>query len=122
MTDYENRKILVVGLGVSGQAAAKLLKAAGAEVYCTDTGSSEKLEKVRNELIALGIKVDLGGHQQEFFRDCELVVVSPGVPDSASPIIWADRNDVPVISEMELGYRFCKTPIVAVTERTESRR
>ena len=115
MTDYENRKVLVVGLGVSGRAAARLLKSVGAQVFCTDAGSGARVEKVRDELTALGIEVELGGHRQQFFRDCGLVVVSPGVPDSASPVIWADRNGVPVISEMELGYRFCKTPIVAVT-------
>jgi len=115
MIDYRNKKVLVVGLGASGRAAARLLNRLGAQVYATDAGSNNKLEQARDELSRLGIEIELGGHELSFCRECEIVVVSPGVADNSSLIVWADKNGIPVISEMELGYQFCKPPIVAVT-------
>ena len=67
MIDLKGTKVLVVGLGVSGVAAAKFLKEHGADVRCTDSGTGNKLEKLRSELAESGIPAEVGGHTAEFF-------------------------------------------------------
>jgi len=115
MFDYKDKKVLVVGMGISGNAAALRLHSAGAVVKCTDISTNKKLVRQKAALEQKGIEIEIGGHTKSFYRDCELVVVSPGVPIQAAPIVWADRKGISVISEIELGYQFSASPIVAIT-------
>jgi UDP-N-acetylmuramoylalanine--D-glutamate ligase len=59
--------------------------------------------------------VELGDHSQDILEGCSGLVVSPGVPDTAGPVQWAREIGLPIISEIELAFRFCPSPIVAVT-------
>jgi UDP-N-acetylmuramoylalanine--D-glutamate ligase len=67
------------------------------------------------KLKAKGAGVETGKHTEGFVKGSDLVVISPGVEDSAPPVKWAIKYGIPVISEMELGYIFCKGKIIAVT-------
>lgn len=113
--DLRNRLVLVVGLGASGRAAAMFLLSKGARVRCTDSAVNDLLMMKKRELERFGAEVELGGHTEEFCRGCEMAVVSPGVGPSALPLVWADARGVPVISEIELAFRFCRSRIVGVT-------
>ena len=115
MLEIGDKKILVVGLGLSGVAAAKFLKERGARVRCTDSGSGDELEKIRAELEKNEIPVELGSHTAGFFDEAELVVASPGVPPWAGPIALAEERGVPVIGEVELAWSFCRNPVAAIT-------
>jgi UDP-N-acetylmuramoylalanine--D-glutamate ligase len=59
--------------------------------------------------------LELGEHSPGFIKGKDLVVISPGVPDSSPVLKWAAQFKVPVIGEIELGYLCCPAPIVAVT-------
>jgi len=97
-------------------AAAGLLSRLGCRVRATDARRSAALELLSESLYALGVDaVELGGHTTSFIEDSQLVVVSPGVPESAEPIQWALAQQIPIVSEVELAFRFCPSPIVAVT-------
>ncbi|MFH1868651.1 MAG: UDP-N-acetylmuramoyl-L-alanine--D-glutamate ligase [Candidatus Omnitrophota bacterium] len=113
--DVKGKKITVVGLGISGKAAAILLKQKGAEVYATDSSSSDNTKAISEELKRAGISVETGRHTEDFIKGSELVVVSPGVMDSSDALRFADKNSMPVVSEIELASWFCKAPIIAVT-------
>ncbi len=115
MLEVGNKKILVIGLGLSGIAAAKFLKQRGAKVRCTDSGSGSELERVRAELEKMRIPVEIGRHTVEFLAETELVIASPGVPPWAVPIALAEERGVPIIGEMELAWRFCRNPVAAIT-------
>lgn len=113
---WEGRRVTVVGLGRSGLAAARLLLRVGAKVRVTESRATPHLQTVREELLREGLAAaELGGHTQEWVGQTDIVVVSPGVPESAGPIPWALAAGIPVISEIELGFYFCPSPIVAVT-------
>jgi len=113
---WQGRVVVVVGLGKSGLAAAKLLHRAGARVRITEQSDRESVRILADELRGLGIEqVELGTHRPSIVEGCEAVVVSPGVPETADPIQWAQTRGIPVMGEMELAFRFCKAPIVAVT-------
>lgn len=115
IADLSRRLVLVVGLGESGHAVALFLLSRGAVVRCTDSGVAASVEERRRDLERFGVEVELGQHTEGFCEGCEMVVVSPGVDPGSLPLVWAEVNGVPVISEIELAFRFCRSLIVAVT-------
>src|SRR5256885_17015302 len=74
------RRVAVVGLGRSGLASARLLRAAGARVIASDQKTLAALGAETRELSALGVSLLVGGSHPEATQGADLVVVSPGVP------------------------------------------
>jgi UDP-N-acetylmuramoylalanine--D-glutamate ligase len=104
-----------VGLARSGLACANLLYDVGAKVSVTDNQDSDSIRFNASQLKSKNIKVEIGRHSQEFIRSRDLVIVSPGVPDTALPIVWAREFKIPVISEIELAWILCPATVIAVT-------
>jgi UDP-N-acetylmuramoylalanine--D-glutamate ligase len=115
MMDLKGKKVLVVGLGKSGLAAALFLRRRGAQVTVSDVRSAEALAKEIPALIEEGIMVETGGHGLLTFRRQDLIVVSPGVPVNTPELAQAQSFGLPVIGELELAGRFLKGKILAVT-------
>jgi UDP-N-acetylmuramoylalanine--D-glutamate ligase len=111
----KNKKVTVIGLGNSGLNAALLLKDLGALVGVTEGADNAGVRKNAAILDGRGIAYEVGRHTKEFIKDSELVVISPGVEDSSPAVRWANELDLPMIGEMELGYRYCKGRIIAIT-------
>jgi UDP-N-acetylmuramoylalanine--D-glutamate ligase len=106
------RRVLVVGLARSGQAAALALARREVEVVGADRAADLDTEG----LAAAGVDVRLGSEDESLLDDVELVVKSPGVPGEASLVAAARRRRIPVWSELELGYRLLDdNPVLAVT-------
>jgi len=104
------KRVVVVGLGQSGVAAARLCLDQGASVVATDTrGPGELSAEVRS----LPMELHAGGHGSVRFDTADLVIVSPGVPPLAE-LERVEQKGVPVIGELELASRFLSAPIVAV--------
>jgi len=112
---FKHKKITVVGLARSGLACANLLYDVGAKVSVTDNQDSDSIRFNASQLKSKNIKVEIGRHSQEFIRSRDLVIVSPGVPDTALPIVWAREFKIPVISEIELAWILCPATVIAVT-------
>ena len=113
---WKSRRVVVIGLGRSGLAAARLLCHIGCHVSATDASETTELRTARESLVALGVaEVELGGHSRRLIEQAEVVVVSPGVSESADPIQWALEQHLPVFSEVEVAFRFCRSPVIAVT-------
>ncbi len=110
------RRALVVGLGLSGRAAAKFLKARGFLVAVSEQRPAAELEPVLTELERLGItEIETAGHSLTFFENRDLIVVSPGVP-LALPVFAGTRNQgCEIIGEVELAARFSSAELVALT-------
>ncbi|MGB2601930.1 MAG: UDP-N-acetylmuramoyl-L-alanine--D-glutamate ligase [Candidatus Omnitrophota bacterium] len=115
MFDVKNKKIIVVGLGLSGRAAAQLLSERGAEVKVTESAEHEKVQKHLDALTGCSIEFELGRHTEEFCKDAYMVVTSPGVDPEALPLTVARSRNIPIIGELELGYLFCCAPVIAIT-------
>lgn len=113
---WQGRHVAVVGLGRSGMAAAQWLCRLGCRVRVTEARETEELRAMRDALRAQGVtEVELGGHTPRFLEPAELVIMSPGIPESAAPVRWALEHRIPVLSEIEQAFCFCPSPIVAVT-------
>ena len=78
--DLKNQKVLVVGLGISGVAAAKIAKRFGAEVVVSDAKEEEKLGDEVKELRDAGIEVVCGPQSNELLEGVDHIIVSPAVP------------------------------------------
>ena len=109
------RRVTVLGLARSGVAACRLLAALRAAVTGTDAQGSAALGPSVEALAAAGVRLYLGGHPPEAFRDAELCVVSPGVPTGHAALAECRRRGVPVIGELELASRAMTAEIIAIT-------
>lgn len=101
-------KALVIGVARSGRAAIAALAAQGADVVAYDRAADLDVDGLDAEL-------HLGPWEDAVLDGVELVVKSPGVPETSEPIGAARRRDVPVISEIELGARLLANPIIGIT-------
>jgi len=113
--ELNDKRVLVVGLGKSGVASALFMKAHGARVTVSDTKSGDELRNEIPVLLDYGITVETGGHGDRTFRGQDLIVVSPGVPVDAPPLVQARAAGEAVIGEIELAAQFLPGPIVAIT-------
>ncbi len=113
--ELKNKRVLVVGLGKSGIAAALFLRDKGARVTVSDARSMAALEKEIPALLDAGIMVEAGGHGLLTFRRQDLIVVSPGVPYDTPELKQVRAFGLPIIGELELASRFLQGQIVAIT-------
>jgi UDP-N-acetylmuramoylalanine--D-glutamate ligase len=113
--ELKGKKVLVVGLGKSGLAAALFLRRRGAQVTVSDLRSAEALSKEIPSLLEAGIVVEAGGHGLLTFRRQDLIVVSPGVPLSTPELVQVKNLGLPIIGELELAARFLKGKVLAIT-------
>lgn len=113
--DLKGKKVLVVGLGKSGLAAALFLRRRGAQVTVSDVRSAEALAKDIPALLEEGINVEAGGHGLLTFRRQDLIVVSPGVPLDTPELKQVRSFGLRIIGELELAARFLKGKTLAIT-------
>ncbi len=110
----KDKSIVVVGAGVSGVAAAKLcLKEGAKKVRLVDQNVTLSKDREILRLKEMGIEVHFGEHNKKDFEDADLVVLSPGV--KKEKIVSMIPKEVPIISEIELGFWFSDEPIIGVT-------
>lgn len=112
--DLKRQKFMVFGVSKSGVSATKLLLKSGAYCCFYEQLSSPKIEKSKEELIALGA-VDVGEKAEEALENVDVLVLSPGVAINHPLAIRAKKSGKRILGELELGYLMLKTPIVAVT-------
>ncbi len=113
--ELKNKRVLVVGLGKSGRAAALFLKERGARVTVSDTRSALALGAEIPALLDAGIMVESGGHGLLTFRRQDLIVVSPGVPLETPEVAQAQAFGTAVIGELELASSFLAGQVCAIT-------
>jgi UDP-N-acetylmuramoylalanine--D-glutamate ligase len=112
--DVKNKRVLVVGLGASGLAAAHFLKARGAKVTVSDSRPATLITELPT-LLDEGFMIETGGHGLLTFRRQELIVVSPGVPQTVPELKQVRALGAHIIGELELGVEFLQGEVIAVT-------
>ncbi len=115
MTPNRTPRALVVGMARSGVAAASMLRRLNYEVTVNDAKPMEALQETLKPLEGEGVRYALGCPVDEWVEGQSLIVVSPGVPLSLPFVRLAKEKGIPVISEAELGYRYTRCPIAAIT-------
>ena len=115
--DWKGRRVTVMGLGRfgGGVGVTRWLAAAGARVTVTDKESAERLVASLRAIADLDVTLRLGGHDEHDFRDVDVVVVNPAVPES-SPLLRVARDaGVPITTEINLFVERCPARIVGIT-------
>ena len=106
-------KLRVLGGGESGVGAAILGKVKGFDVRVSDSGALK--EKYRQELDAEGITYEEGGHTEADILSADVVVKSPGIPETAPLVVKLREKGIPVISEIEFAGRYNKARKIGIT-------
>lgn len=113
--ELQGKRMLVIGAGISGFAAAKIAKSMGASVVLSDAKKEADTGQDFSELREQGIELKFGPQTDEILDGVDVVLVSPAVPLRIPILQTAMQKGIPVISEVELAYRLAKSPICAVT-------
>jgi len=113
---YNEQNIAVLGAGLSGTAAALLLKAKGARVTVLDSAEEKNLLKSTiDNLRKEGVRVICGKAADEDSSTYQMAVLSPGIDPASRLARNFSGRKIDMIGELELGWRFCETPAIAVT-------
>ena len=104
---------LIVGLARSGRAVARALRARGERVVGCDAGAVDGA--ARDELERAGVAVHESTGGPALLDGVATVVKSPGVPQDAPVVQAARARGLPVVGELELGWRLVPNDVIAIT-------
>lgn len=108
-----SERVVILGAGESGTGAAILAKAKGYEVFVSDKSGIK--DQYKAELNAHAIAFEEGIHSEERIINADLIIKSPGIPDKAEIIKKVKYKGIPVIDELEFGFRFLTGKVIAIT-------
>jgi UDP-N-acetylmuramoylalanine--D-glutamate ligase len=104
---------LIIGLGASGVSMAKFLRSRGENVIATDIDDSTS--KIAQELNGLGIKTQIGFHDQKTFNQASVIIPSPGIPTNNPFIKTAMDLGVSITGDLDIFARYNDLPVIAIT-------
>ncbi len=113
--ELNGKTVLVLGLARTGQACARFLAEQGANVWVSDLRGQDALKSELDSLAGLPIGYHLGGEEKSWLDGVDCVIPSPGVPMDHGLLQEAAARQIPVMSEIELAFRFFHGPLVAIT-------
>ena len=115
LEELKGKKILIVGLGITGISLSRLLVKYGAEVTVSDHKSKPELAENLEYLSGLPLKYDLGGHTPRIFLNQDIIILSPKIPSHLKIFQYASSHNVFITGEMDFVSQFIREPIIAVT-------
>jgi UDP-N-acetylmuramoylalanine--D-glutamate ligase len=115
MTFDARETILVIGLGKSGRSCVNVLRARGVTVIATDEKPRAELSSTIESVEAAGARFIEPAELASIVPSLTSAVLSPGVPLNSPVVLAVQQRNVPVLGEIELAFRLCKAPILAVT-------
>jgi len=111
----DSDSVLVIGVGRSGMATAGVLRSRGIAVVAYDDQAASSLGDRAETLKRIGVPLIGTAELDEAARAATAAVLSPGVPFTNSAVLAVQRLGVPVYAEIEVAYRICAAPIIAIT-------
>lgn len=112
----ESKKVLVVGFSTTGVAAAKYLHNKGLDVYITEKNELKKKNKELVEnLTSKGIKIEFGGHSDEFIEGVNFAILSPSIPPEAEILKKLEERNISYFSDVEFCSFFDREKMIAIT-------
>jgi len=113
--ELKDKKVMVVGTGISGVGAAKLLNNIGARVVLYDGNEKLTESDVLYKLEGSKAEIIIGELEECVVKSIDLVVISPGVPIDSDIVLRFEKANIPVWGEIELAYNYDKGRIIAIT-------
>ena len=115
-SDLKNKKVLILGFSTTGIAAAKYFAGKGANVFVSESSKEEEKNKEKVEQVrSLGVKVEFGGHSDEFIDGCEFCVLSPSIPFDSDVLKRLKEKNIEYFSDIEYVSRIENKKMIVVT-------
>lgn len=115
ISSLENKKVTVIGGGLSGIAASILLNNKGAGVFLSEMGDTPEKQMELKCLNESNISYETGKHSPERILDSDMIIISPGISPEIPIIREAQKKNIPIYGELEAAFWFCPSKIIAVT-------
>ena len=113
--EYGDKQILVLGAGESGVGAARVLGKLGAKVILNDYKQVDFESEILSSLENLGVTIITGRQDNSLLEGVDRIIISPGIALTIPIVQEALRRHIEVVSEVELAYDVCQSPILGVT-------
>lgn len=107
------KRLVVLGGGESGAGAAVLAKQKGFDVFVSDAGSIK--DAYKKELQSNEISFESEQHSTELIFNADVIVKSPGIPDTVPLVVQLRAKGIPVISEIEFAARYTDATLICIT-------
>ena len=116
MKNYKGKKVAVLGLGRSGEAAAILLFGLGAQVSVLDSAEPDTIDASKTQKLGgMGLHILAGKRAEESDAPYDLAVLSPGIDPKCELVQNLLRRGIPIIAEIELAYQNSPAPVIGIT-------
>lgn len=109
----EGKNVLIAGFARTGQAVAEFLRNRDCRISVSETKSAEHFGGLPANYP--GAVFEFGGHTTDMFTRADVIILSPGIPDTIPPVAAAKSKGIPVLSEIELAYRYLQGTIIGIT-------
>jgi UDP-N-acetylmuramoylalanine--D-glutamate ligase len=113
--DFNGKKMVVLGAGISGIAVAGILRDLGAVVTLSDTKPADSIKHDLQGISGKGVTLSLGFQDEALLDGTDYVILSPGVSIYGTFVTAAKQRGITVMSEIEVAYLLCSVPIIAIT-------
>jgi len=113
MKESIKRKLVVIGAGESGVGAAILGKKKGYDVFVSDFGKVQ--QEYKNTLIDAAIEFEEDGHTESRILDADVVVKSPGIPQTANILKRIREKGIEIVSEIEFAAQYTSAKLICIT-------
>ena len=115
MTEFDGKRVLIIGLARQGTALARFLAGCGAQVTVSDRRKKDALAEPLAALDGLPIRYALGGHPLKLLKGVDLVCVSGGVPLEVPIVAEARRRGIPLSNDAQIFLDLCPAPVIGIT-------
>ena len=116
ITDWQNKKVAILGFGIEGLSSAQFLHRKGASVWILDKKQKENLDQnLVTQVEQLGAQFILGKMYLDQLKDFDVIIRSPGVRRLLPELVAAEKRGVTVTSQIKLFFDLCPCPIIGVT-------
>lgn len=115
MSNWQGRRILIIGAARQGQALARYLSKAGACVILNDQKSRSELKHLLIKMENTGVRCEFGNHAPSLLSNVDLVSVSGGIPESNPLIVQAKTRGIPLTNDTQVFLEEVKAPVIGIT-------
>lgn len=114
-TDWNNKRVLVIGAARQGLALARFLCSRGAKVILNDKRTSDQMKSERQMLSALQVEWVLGEHPLSLLNRVDMVCLSGGVPLTLPIVVEAQKRGLPISNDSQIFMEAVAAPVIAIT-------
>ena len=104
--DIKNKKVLILGISVTGLGAVKFLHTCGANIFVSEFDEKKKDSKEFEEIKKYTENIEIGHHSEEFIEGSSYVILSPSIPHTSKIIQTLKEKNIPYMSDIEFAYKF----------------